>query len=111
MPAPIIGLFLELMPDTISVRTAGAISTTGVVTSYGAATPRLCYISGKVRQIRDSSGQIRVSTLKVIVGGVFGLTVLDEYTLPSRFDPQMMPAIAVQHVSDENGPHHEVVFF
>lgn len=111
MPANIIGLFLELMPDTVAVRKALAVSTTGVVTSYSTSEARPCYISGKIRQVRDTSGQVRVSTLKVIFGGVFNLTVLDEYTLPSRYDPQIVPAIAVQPVSDENGPHHEVVYF
>ena len=41
----------------------------------------------------------------------FNVTADDRYTLPSRFDPQQPKAINIDHETDENGPHHEVVMF
>jgi len=45
------------------------------------------------------------------VAGVPGATVNDRFTLPARFSPLQPLPLAVEHVPDENGPHHEVVYF
>lgn len=68
-------------------------------------------IGGQHKVVRDEAGQERVSTLQAWVMGAPGLTIEHEYTLPSRFTPPAPPALSVSQFSDENGPHHEVVYF
>jgi hypothetical protein len=101
------------MPDTLIATPGTELDAFG---KFTATTPVLnlpCYISGKVRLVRDNTGREVVSNVKVTVGGVNNLTVrLHRYTLPARFEQKDdLRAILVKHVSDENGPHHEVVFF
>lgn len=101
----------DLMADTVSVRPATSFDELGRPVAYGTSRDIKCKISGNNREIRDVTGTIRVSTVKVTLAGVFSVNVTDEYTLPARFVPRIMPAIMVKRVSDENGPHHEVVYF
>lgn len=68
-------------------------------------------ITGKVQLIRSEAGQERVSTVQATTAGAFGLTTSHLYTLPARFDPLQPPALAVAKITDENGPHHERVYF
>jgi hypothetical protein len=49
--------------------------------------------------------------VQALVGGVYNLTTEHLFTLPSRFTPHVQFAIAVDHATDEHGPHHERVYF
>jgi hypothetical protein len=112
MTASIVNDLLELMPDTLTA-TPGHLDGYGKFVASGAVLALPCYISGKTRLVRDLTGQEVVSSMKVTVGGVNDLTVEGHrYTLPTRFNPRVdLRAILVKKVSDEDGPHHEVVMF
>lgn len=56
-------------------------------------------------------GQTVNSSLQAIVKGSHGLTVEHRYTLPAGFNPRSPKAQAVGRRRDENGAHHETVFF
>jgi hypothetical protein len=110
MAEPLNTPLADMFPDTMSVRRKATGDWMGAET-FGTAFTVPCRITQAVAMVRDADGQERASRVKVIVNGVYNLKTTDEFTLPSRFDPAKMDAISVQPVSDENGPHHEVVRF
>ncbi len=73
--------------------------------------PLKCRISGRHRAIRDQEGEVVTSTMQVLFAGAFDVGVKDRYTLPSGFSPTLPTPIAVKRVPDEDGAHHERVFF
>lgn len=101
---------LDLMPDTLLAQFVVPDAYGGFVPS-GAAMSLPCYIEGRTQLVRDMSGREVTSSLQVIVGGAFGLTVdSHRYTLPIRFAPRVdLTAIAVPHWSDETGPCHQEI--
>lgn len=123
MPPPIVPDLVELMVDTVQVESCTGSDRYGA-RSYAAPAQRQAYVIGRTRLVRGQDGRERVSTTQAILAGVFGVTVQDRYTLPARFsrtpqetDPtralqaRQPEAIAVDHQSDENGGHHETVYF
>lgn len=120
MPQAIAPHLLDMMSDTVSCQ-PGTLDGFGKFTAVGVALVGTCHISGKNRMIRDNEGNEVVSSLKVIVvdslGAALGLlpdtpTLSYRYTLPNRYIPNSnLTALAVKPVQDENGPHHEVVYF
>ena len=112
---------LELMPDTVGVEAPGSESETGVITGYGTLTNRHAHVTGILQQVLGNDGQEHTSKIQATFAGAFGLTVNHRYTLPARFSTnpsdtsdtqaRQHKAIAVGHQSDENGAHHEVVYF
>jgi hypothetical protein len=106
---PIISDLLDMFPDTVSYNLP-TIDGYGKETSGSASTIR-AFISGSTKQVRLGSGQIAISTMQVTVAGAPGLTVNHQITLPSRFSLKTPKIIAVKQNSDENGPHHEIVYF
>lgn len=111
MPDPIVDDLLDLMPDEIGVEPYISSDGRGV-RSYGPLVNRVCRISsGHHKIVRDASGQEKVSTIMAVFGGAFNITAKDRFTLPVRFSPRQPVPISVVHSSDENGAHHERVFF
>jgi hypothetical protein len=110
MAAPLIADLLDLMPDTIITRTTTR-DAFGKITARGPDVPVRARIKGQHRLFRGVGGQERISNIRATIAGVFNLTANHEYVLPARFSPQTPPALAVDTVTDENGPHHEVVHF
>lgn len=110
MPAPIVPDLLDMFPDTV-VQEAYVSQTGKGAESYGTPVNRAAHVSQRVQIVKDPSGQERVSRVMAILAGAFGSTPQDRYTLPARFNPNKPKAIAVSHHTDENGPHHEVVYF
>lgn len=108
---PIVDDLLDLFPDTITVEPYVSSDGKGKAT-YGAGVDRTARISqGHHKIIRMPDGQERVSTIMAVFAGAFNITAKDRYTLPARFSPRQPVAISVVHSSDENGAHHERVFF
>lgn len=99
-----------MFADTIFVE-SGTRAQYGVFVPTGATQTVPARVIGKVRAVADETGRQRLSTVQATLAGVFNVSVGDRFTLPPRFQPNQPPAIAVDHLTDENGPHHEVVYF
>lgn len=110
--ASIIPDMLDMMPDTITVQ-PGSLDGFGKFTDSGAPFDVRCYISAKTKLLRSSDGREITSSAKAIMAGVNDLTVeAHRYTLPIRFNPRVdLRAITVDRPTDEDGPHHETLFF
>jgi hypothetical protein len=78
-------------------------------------------ISGRMLSVVGSDGQEHVSRVQATVPGPYGLTAKNRYTLPLEYSlepwnpdnlgARQPEAIAVAREPDENGPHHETVYF
>ena len=77
--------------------------------SWNAGVEYNCHIEGQSRLIRDPAGQERVSSAQVYLDGAYNITVKDLVVLPERFDPRSPPIMSVERMTDENGPHKEVL--
>lgn len=100
---------LELLPDTIVVTPVGTFDGFGAETPGTAKTYR-AWVAGRIQQVRMADGKIIRSTVQAIVAGT-GIKVTDVITLPSRFTPRQPPIIAVDKATDENGAHHDTIYF
>lgn len=111
MAGQIIDDLLDFFPHLIGVEPH--LSSTGRgVASYGPLVNRSARISsGHQRIVRDENGKEVTSTIMAVFAGAFGIKALDRYTLPAGFEPTNPVAVKVVRSSDENGPHHERVFF
>jgi hypothetical protein len=112
----IVADLIDLFPDTILVRrrTTGTAAQEGFGDEqYSATTESLqCRVRGIIKEVQDQqTGQVVKCSVKCVVAGAFGLTVLDEITLPVRFSPRKPRPIAVHQGTDESGAHHETVYF
>ncbi len=114
MASSIFTALTDLMADTVSAQ-FGTKNTYGTWVASGDATNMTAYIAGSHRLVRDVRGQETVSTFRAIVGPTPDLvTSSGEYrfTLPARYSPRSnLQAISIGQRSDENGAHHQVVFF
>ena len=110
MADPIVDDLADLFTDTVTVEPVVGADGFGD-TTYGPGVTRAARVSGKIMTVRDQGGQETVSTVQVTLAGAFGVTVKDRFTLPARFVPTQPLPIAVKEASDENGPHHETVYF
>jgi len=113
VPAPIVPDLLDLFPDVVVIEhrltTAGfGVETYASGVDVVSAPAR---IVGQVTEVRGPDGQLVRSTQHAVLAGVFDITVLDRFTLPSRFPIVRPRAVAIRLSTDENGPHHETVYF
>jgi hypothetical protein len=99
----------DMFPDVVGWQTvttdAYGTETLGTLVNLPAI------VSGRIRTIIGSDGIQRTSTVRVTFAGVFGVGPNDVYTLPVRFTPRQPNTLAVNYATDENGAHHEQVFF
>jgi hypothetical protein len=111
MPDPIIDDLQDMFPDTILWEKF--LSSSGFGRDVFQSPQSLpASISKGIDITLNIGGREKVSSVQVIIGGYYGLSVKDRYTLPARFAPlQQPPAVSVISTSDENGPHHETVYF
>ena len=107
---PIVDDLADMFADVVGVQTVSAGG--GLEDpSLGTLIYRSARVSGQITLVRDVTGQEKVSRVMAIFAGDFGLTVDHYYTLPLRFIPANPPAIAVHSHTDENGAHHQTVYF
>lgn len=108
----IISDLAEFMVHTI-IATPITRDAYGDEVSAGAPLNIRCYIEGGRRMVQDFKGAQVVSKLMVVLFGVYGVEDHDyRWTLPAGFGPSTpRRALSVDVFSDENGPHHEVVYF
>jgi hypothetical protein len=106
---PILEDLDEMFPDTITI-------TGQTFDGFGEPLPTStivvkAQVFGRLRQVRGASGQTIDSTVQAVIKGAFGLTVKHKYVLPPRFVPRSPKALSVNQATDENGAHHETVYF
>jgi hypothetical protein len=99
---------LDLMPDEIVVtpltRTGSGKETAGTPVPFPA------HVSGRIQLVKDPDGKIVKSSVQAIVAAT-GLSLTSRFTLPARFTPREPLALAIDRATDENGAHHETVYF
>lgn len=101
----------DLFPDTVVWEKTLETDRYGKITSKAAAKSLRCRVAGKRTDVKRPGGEVVISDVKCVIAGVYGVSVEDTFTLPSRFKPQAPPAIMVHQGTDENGAHHETVYF
>lgn len=112
MADSIVNDLADMFPDTVDVQ-PGYLDGFGDFIASGAVVSPNCLIEGNVVLTRDTQGREVVSTMQVNVAGDYSLTVDGHrYTLPARYSPRsLLTAIGIEKASDENGAHHETIFF
>jgi hypothetical protein len=114
MPAPIVGDLLDLFPDEIVLEHAPAPDNWGDFSSSGYTTvspnPRARIVDQVVMVKGPNNVEVK-STQHVVLAGVFNVKIDSRITLPSRFEVRQPKIVAYKQPTDENGPHHEKVFF
>lgn len=113
MAEQLIADLAELMVDTLRVQRLAGEDGFGAKT-YGPVQNLPCRLKGNHQIVRGVDGEEHLSTVEALMAGVFELDVEDRFTLvplSGSFNPASPVAIQVKVVPDENGPHHEKVFF
>ena len=88
---------------------------------YGAPRKIPARVIGRTKMAMGADGREQVSNAQAMLPGEYGITTDDRYTIPQRFSAnprdtsdlfsRQPKAIAVDRSTDENGPHHTVVYF
>lgn len=113
MPAEIYSTLASLAADVL-IAQAVTTNAYGETTNTGSPVSLSAKQSGKDRTIKAANGQEIVSSVNFIVMTPTPTLNTTEwrFTLPARFESrENLKAVAVKLVSDENGPHHQVVMF
>jgi len=118
---PITDDLYDMFPDRITVEPFVSVDEEGNAT-YG--TPVLnvpARVIGRTRTAAGPDAQEHVSNVQAMLPGEYGFTANDRYTLPVRFslnpnDPSDLyarqpRAIAVDRSTDEDGAHHQTIYF
>ena len=101
----------DMFPHSITVEPFSSADGRGVKT-YGTGVSRKCRIAqSNNKVIRDDTGIEDVSTVNAVFAVKFGVTAKDRFTLPSGYEPTQPEGMAVTKAVDENGQHHERIFF
>ena len=100
----------DLFPDMLVYTPTTSVDGRGTMTP-GTPVNIQASVVGKVRNVAMPDGQLQISSVQAHLAGVFGVTVQGKFTLPVRFVPRSPKPLAVDHATDENGAHHEVVYF
>lgn len=101
----------DMFPDTMTV-TPITKDGFGKVIASGTAFPVKVKLSNSEAQVMSEGVGLVTSNLQAIVLGAYNLTTdKHRYTLPSRFSPREPKPVSIGRRSDENGAHHETVFF
>lgn len=107
MGIPVVGDWLDMMPDTVTVAAFVSRSVSGVITWDDAhAVSYRCYIEMKNHLTVDKSGRTVTARGKVFLATATLPNTEDKLTLPGNFQPTNPPILAVNSVSDETGTHH-----
>lgn len=101
----------DMFPNSITVEPFVSSDGRGKK-SYGAGVSRKCRIGqSNNKVIRDDTGIEDVSTVNAVFASLFGVTSKDRFTMSSGYKPTQPEAMSVTLAPDEDGAHHERVFF
>lgn len=109
----ITGPLADMFPHEVTVETVQSDDGFGNVT-YASGVARSCMVRPMAERRHSSrTGQEYTTTGKILFAGVYGLTPNARITLPAALslDPTVVIAEEAGPISDENGPHHDKVFF
>lgn len=100
----------DLLPDTITVQQAGTRNVYGEYTSAGPATTLRARVVYTPRQIVSATGAQVVSSGQAWVSGTVptSITPSSIVKLPDGSTPQIL---RVDTFHDEDGQHHQTVYF
>lgn len=99
--------FADLMVDTITIAGPTTRNVRGEA-SYGAEASYRARVVRRNRMVRTDGGDEVASRTQAWVFGISGATVASRVVLPDGTSP---PVLAVELYPDENGAHHEVIYF
>lgn len=99
----------DLFVHTLTIAPYTGVNSYGEAT-HGTPVSYSAYIEGRMRIIRDSQGQERVSSATCYVATTAAISPKDKLTLPSGWTPQTPAILAVQRVADERGDSHVVLY-
>lgn len=99
--------FLELMPATVSIYPFASRDSYGKP-AYGSPTNYRARVLYKPVKVRAPDGQTIVARGVVWLAGTPVLSPQDKMILPDGSEP---PILAIDMVPDENGPHHDKIYF
>jgi len=107
----IIDDLIDLFPHEVIVEHFLTSDGMGGSRTYGDPVIWPARVKGQHKLVKDFAGIEKMSTVNVVFAGVPGAKAKDRYTLPIEFVPQQPKAISIDHSPDENGAHHERVYF
>lgn len=121
MAAPLIPTLLDFFTDTVTV-TRWLSSDDNGTDVYDVANPVSvpARVTQRMRTEKGAGGdEHTVRDLHFVTAGVFNLSSKDQFTLPVRFSTDKTGSVesrrpkarSVTQHSDENGSHHEKVYF
>lgn len=100
----------DFFTTTVSYQTHGSMTVHGAQTFSTATLTISARIEHDTRMVRDSVGNMVVSNAAVYLkptsstGTTYGpVTIKDQITLPSGYEPTLPPIIQVSRVNDEEG--------
>ena len=112
----------DMFPDDVTVERFLEDDNEGN-TQYDEANPVTvkARVIGRMRSAPGTDGQEHISNVQAMFPREYGFTVRDRYTLPMRFSLNPADAndvaarqpkpLAIDRSTDEDGAHHQVVYF
>jgi hypothetical protein len=106
-----LGLLDEFFTDSVTYEAYDGTRDEAGDPNYATGIAYTAYIRGGQFLVRDSDSKETISTVRATFNSAPGFDHRGRFTLPSRFRPNQPRVLMIKRVADENGPHHEVVFF
>lgn len=106
MGNPVVSDWLDMMPDTVTIKAFASRSVSGVITYSPTAVSYRARIEMKNHLTVDRSGRTVTARGKVFMATTTVPNVEDLLTLPGVYQPTQPPIIAVNSQSDDTGVHH-----
>ena len=101
---------LELMPDTVTIKTLSGLSTDGRgVATYTTGTGYRCRKVYEQKLVRTFEGTEEVSNTTIWIASTSTLSPSAEFELPNATSPGNL--LAIETFSDENGITHSKAMF
>lgn len=100
--------FVDMMPDTIRVKTEAATRNFYGEAAHQNAVAHRARVVHKTKVVRLDSGEEVVTRTHAYVAGAHGITPGSLVILPSG---ATAPVVTVEQYPDEEGAHHEVLYF
>ena len=99
----------DLFPHVVNV-TRQTFDGWGKATA-GASFTVPSYVYGEASRVTNGKGITVDSKYKMVTNGYFALSEADAFVLPAQFHVVSGACVAVEDHSDEDGAHHQTVYF